>query len=79
MDDYVFSWAQDASGRMVHVDSVPVCPGEYGAAVYVHIAKSRYMQRMVRYMLITSPTTVKRARPHLKYVMPSFCTKWQSI
>ena len=33
MDDYVFSWAQDASGRMVHVDSVPrgiqcgcICP-----------------------------------------------------
>jgi len=33
MDDFVFSWAQDASGRMVHVDSVPrgircgcICP-----------------------------------------------------
>ena len=33
MGDYVFSWAQDASGRMVHVDSVPrgircgcICP-----------------------------------------------------
>lgn len=33
MDDYVFSWAQDSSGKMVHVDSVPrgiqcgcICP-----------------------------------------------------
>ena len=33
MDDFVFSWAQDATGRMVHVDSVPrgircgcICP-----------------------------------------------------
>ena len=73
--EYVFSWAENTEGKMVHVDSV-----SRGLRwnVLARIAMKNYLPDMVMKENMDLPIIVIPEEPVLKYVTWLYCINWQT-